>query len=138
MSRRHRPNPCQTSLFHEIPAPPRGRGHRVRLKSQWNESGRGDAEDAAEVVRGVLIDRLDGKLTEFTEYCVDTYGFSGDEAVNLFQWMQVHLFPEAFDVDLDTEQRKQGILPRCGGDKLTAKQIEAFAAVMREGMGKGK
>ena len=134
MSRRHRHNPCQTSLFHELPAPPRTRGQRIRVKNQWNETGRGDAEDAAELVRGVMIDRLDSKLGEFTDYLIETYGFSNDEAVNLFQWVQVSLFPEAFDVDLDCEQRKQGLLPRMGGDKLTAAQIAAFAAVMREGM----
>ena len=134
MSRR-RHNSAQLSLFDGIPMPPRGRGHRERLKRQWNETGRGDAEEQAELVRGVMIERLDGKLTEFTDYCVDTYGFSTDEAVNLFQWVQVSLFPEAFDVDLDTEQRKQGVLPRRGGDKLTARQIEAFHALLKEQKG---
>ncbi len=115
--------------------PARGRGHRERVKRQWNETGRGDAEDAAELVRGVMIDRLDSKLEEFTDYCVDTYGFSTDEAVNLFQWVQVSLFPEAFDVDLDTEQRKQGLLPRMGGDKLTTRQIKAFHQLLKEQKG---
>ncbi len=144
MSRRRHSNPCQTSLFHDIPAPARTRGQRIRIKNQWNETGRGDAEDAAELVRGVMIDRLDSKLEEFVEYCVDVYKLKGDQAVDLFQWVQVTLFPEAFDVDLDCEVRKQqvtaeraggkpcpprkvqGLLPRMGGDKITAKQIEAF------------
>jgi len=120
------------SLFEGIDPPPRGRGHRVRLKRQWNETGRGEAEEQAELVRGVLIDRLDGKLEEFTDYFVETYGFSPDEAVSVFQWVQVSLFPEAFDVDLDTEGRKQGVLPRGGGEKLNARMIEAFAKLLKE------
>lgn len=138
MSRRRRTNPLQTSLFHEVTPPARTKGQRIKIKARWNETGRGDAEDAAEVVRGVMIDRLDSKLGEFTDYLTESYGFSNDEAVNLFQWFQTALFPESFDVDLDCEGRKQGLLPRCGGDKLTAKQIEAFAAVMREGMERRK
>lgn len=131
MSRRRKPNPLQSSLFADVKAPTRTPGQRARIKTRWNESGRGDAEDAAEVARGLLIDRLDGKLEEFMEVLQDEFQLRPGDAMRVFQKVQETLFPEAFDIDLDTEQRKQGLLPRCGGEKVTAAQLEALARQLR-------
>lgn len=133
MSRRRKPNPAQLSMLAGIAPPPRGPGCRVRVKRQWNESGRGDVEDAAEIVRGVMIDRLDRKLEEFMELFQDEFRLRSDQALRAFQKMQESLFPEAFDIDLDTEQRKQGLLPRCGGDKVTAAQLAALVRQLKAG-----
>lgn len=131
MSRRRRPNPLQSSLFAGIPQPPRGPGNRVRLKRQWNESGRGDAEDQAEILRGIMIDRAEPKFTEFHEYMAEVYGFKPADSTDVWQWFMVLFFPESFNVDLDTEGRKQGLLPRGGGEKVTARQLAALVAAIK-------
>jgi hypothetical protein len=131
MSRRRRPNPLQLGIFTDLPAPPRGPGQRKRLKMRWNESGRGDAEDQAETLRGLLIDRLDRKLDAFMELFQDEFGLRSDQSLAAFQRVQETLFPEAFDIDLDAEMRKQGILPRCGGDKVTVTQLAALVRQLR-------
>lgn len=133
MSRRHRPNPSQGGLFADVPLPPRGPGNRARLKKQWEETGRGEAEAQAELLRGILIDRLDGKLEEFMELFQDDFGLDQSRAMTAFQKIQEALFPEAFDIDLDTERRKQGMVPRCGGEKVTAAQLAALAGQLRAG-----
>jgi hypothetical protein len=131
MPRRRKSNPSQPSLFLAFQSPARTPGQRARIKRQWNESGRGDAEDAAEIARGILIDRLDNKLEELMELMQDEFGLKSAQAMSLFQKFQERLFPEAFDIDLDCEHRKQGLLPRCGGDKVTAAQLRALVEQLR-------
>lgn len=117
----------QLCLFDELPVPKR---FQDRRDPEY-------AEQAASVIRGVLIDRLDDLADTHIRRLCDEYGFTPMEFIRFLQEVQLALFPEEF-AEPETDPASGllplgGVIPRRNGTKvgLGADRLAAFAELLK-------
>ena len=117
---------------------------RLRLKDpgRWASFADADAQRNLAFVRGVFIDRLDGRLNAIVEAvgraCGDDLPGPRDRlnlAVRVVQEVQLALFPEEFADDPEAAAAIAGLVPPRGEglNRVGVERFRAFARVLTGG-----